>query len=232
MVIKKKWTEQIQTVSLNSLIDTGIMTQGQALDSAMNTKFEIVTNVSGLLSYIKDYYLVNSDACVWKDMPIYMSSFKEKDGRIVYTLKDRLLKYLRFFTKMITDEGLARQMSIDRGFDNSGSASESRKNYYSETPQEELDNFETAIVKYASNLSKDAVTSSNSQGGTSYERAKTTSWDEGMKNLRLVFYNDLVDFISSIPNIIYNYYCLDSRPAPALVKGYIENIINAFKIEA
>ena len=52
-----------------------------------------------------------------------------------------------------------------------------------------------------------------------------------MKNLRLVFYNDLMDFIAWIPNIIYNYYCLDSRPAPALVKEYYSSLVNSFELE-
>ena len=193
--------------------------------------FSIVTQVKGLIDYINDYYFTAGETCVWKDMPIYMSSFKEKDKRIVFTLRDRLLKYLRFFTKMITDDGLMRRMSVSRNFSNNSTDNNTSRNYYSETPQESLDNFETAIIQYASNLTKDTSNRNGTQSGNSSETATNLSWDEGMKNLRLVFYNDLVDFIAEIPNIVYNYYCLDSRPAPALVSEYYRSLIDLYRLE-
>ena len=230
-ILKKTWQEQIQTNNFAEIINENVLTQGAEMDSIMLAKFGIVTNISELLSYIKDYYLTNNELCVWKDMPIYLSSYKEKDKRVVFGLKDRLIKYIKFYNKMITEDGLAREMSIDRGFNNVSADSDTNKNYFSETPQEELDNFENAIIKYASNLTKDERSRRANQNGTSYERAKNLTWDEGMKNLRLVFYNDLVEFITSIPNTLYTYYCLDSRPYPALVKEYYKTVFDAFDLE-
>ena len=230
MVVKKKWNELVTQNSLSSIIDTNTIALGTTLDSEMNTKYGTFSNIEDLLKHIKNDFLTSSSNGVWYELPIYMSSFKEKDKRVLYGLNDRLNKYIRFFTKMLVDDGLARQMSIDRGFDNHSGESDTNKRYDSETPSEEIDNFETAIIKYASALSKDQRNRTANQNGTSYERAKNLTWDEGMKNLRLVFYNDLVDFISSIPNIVYNYYCLDSRPAPDLVRGYYEALCNSFRI--
>lgn len=231
MILRKTWAEKITKNSLGDIIDTPALTLAQTLDQTMLTKFGIVTQTYNALSYIKTAYLINNDACVWKDLPIYLSSFKDGDNRIVYSLKDRLIKYLRFFNKMITDDGLARRMSLSRSFQNDYSDSGTNKNYFSETPQEELDNFETAIMKYASNLTKDTSAKSGQQLGTASETSTNVTWDEAMKNLRLVFYNDLMDFVSWIPNIIYNYYCLDSRPYPALVKEYYKGIIDVFHLE-
>ena len=230
MVIKKEWNELVTQNSLTSIVDNDTMSLATALDSAMNTKYGTSSKISTLLTHIKSDYLTASQDGVWYKLPIWLSSYKEGDKRVVYGLNDRLNKYLRFFTKMITDDGLARQMSIDRGFENHSGESDTNKRYDSDTPQEELDNFETAIIKYASGLSKDQRSRTANQNGTSYERAKNLSWDEGMKNLRLVFYNDLVEFISSIPQIVYNYYCLDSRPFPDLVREYYKGLFNAFTL--
>lgn len=232
MIVKKKWNELVTENSISSLvIDNNTIALATALDTAINTKYSLSSQVENLVKHIKNDFLTASQDGVWYEMPIYTSSFKEKDKRVLYGLNDRLNKYLRFFTKMVTDDGLARQMSIDRGFENHGGESDTNKSYNSDTPQEELDNFETALIKYASSLSKDQRSRTSNQHGTSYERAKNTSWDEGMKNLRLVFYNDLVEFISAIPNIIYTEYCLDSRPYPALVKEYRKNLINTFGLD-
>lgn len=230
MIVKKEWNELVTQNSLANIIDNDSITLAGALDTAMNTKYSTSSKISTLLTHIKSDYLTASTDGVWYKLPIWLSSYKEKDKRVLYGLNDRLNKYLRFYTKMITDDGLARQMSIDRGFTNASADADTNKRYDAETPTEELDNFESAIIKYASGLSKDQRNRTLNQNGTSYERAKNLSWDEGMKNLRLVFYNDLVEFISSIPNIVYNYYCLDSRPAPDLVKAYYEGLFNAFRV--
>ena len=229
-VIQKKWQEMITKNNFGDIIDSDVLSLGTALDGVMISKYALVTQTYDMLSYVKEAYLTVGSNLNWNDLPIWLSSYKEGDKRVVIGLKDRLKKYLRFYQKVITDDGLARQMTIDRSFNNVSADSDTNKNYVSDTPQEELDNFETAIIKYASSLTKDERSRRGNQNGTSNETAKNTSWDEGMKNLRLVFYNDLVEFISSIPNILYNYYCLDSRPYPALAKEYYKGMFNAFKI--
>ena len=210
--IKKTWKELMtnQPSTLTAFF-TATETLASQVDSAFNTKYGFSTNVSGALSAIKTDFL-NSTNSVWDEMPIYMSSFKWNDRRFILDLQDRLQKYLGFIKKMITDEGLKRRMIINRSYSNGTHSTGTDKNYFSETPQAELDNFENALIRYASNLGKNTNDTQTNQNGSSGETTTSTNWDEEFKNLEFAFYNDLVDFITRLPDMIYQNYCLDQRP--------------------
>ncbi len=216
-----------QDNNLTQIIDNDLLTLAENMDTAFSTKYGQSTQIKNALTCIKNDYLT-PNTNLWADMDIFLSSFKLKDKRICIAIKDNLIRYIRFLTKMITDEGLSRSMSIDRGFTNSLSSGTQDKNYYSETPSMQLDNFEEAI-KYASNLSKNEGTTNTSQNGTSYERNNAKTWDEARKNLEYAFYNDLMQYIIKIPNELYMYYALDGRPVPELMKSmydYMKTVIN------
>ena len=40
-----------------------------------------------------------------------------------------------------------------------------------------------------------------------------------------MFYNELKEYIMSIPDRIYSYYSLDTIPAPQLCKTFIEHLV-------
>lgn len=171
-------------------------------------------------SEMADDYLANPNTSLWKDMPIFVSSYKVHDARILNELQSRLLQYIGFYRRILIDDGVARKLVTHRTFSGSGSSSGTYKNYESDTPQMNLTNFDDAI-DYATRLEKNTDSrSSSKEGETDYE-LKSFNWDEALKNMKMVFYNDLVRYINSIPVLIYNYYALDQYPVTESVKEYI-----------
>ena len=232
MVVKKTWNELLtETNGITGIIDTTVINLGKDVDTSFNTKYEKGhTNLEGLLRDIKDYFLTSSDNNVWKELNIFMSSYKLKDFRFCRVIRDNLIKYLIFINKMINDEGIKRRMSTSRSFSNGTSSESEDKNYFSETPQATLDNFETAIIKYASNLGKNDVTSTTRQNGSNTENVNSANWEEEFKNLEFAFYNDLADYITRIPDMLYNNFCLDSRPCTEIRKASREAIKDLFNL--
>ena len=218
---------------ITAIIDSDIISLGSALDSAFETKYGTSTKVAIALTDISNDYLKPSNSPnargLWEDLPIYLSSFKLKDRRVCLQIKDNLIRYLKFLLKMTNDEGLQRKMVVSRNFANNNSSSNTDKNVYSETPSIELQDFEEAI-KYASNVSRNDNTGSSSQSGASGETATNVNWEEALKNLQFAFYNEIVDYIISIPSELYNYYSLDSRPITELVKARREALYNLYSL--
>ena len=220
-VIKKTWDEMLtEDNEISNIIDSTVITLGSDLDTAFNTKYGSSTKVAEALTDMSNDYLkpANSQNArgLWEDLPIFLSSFKLKDRRPSLQVKDNLIRYLKFLTKMVTDEGITRKMVVARNFANNNSSSNTDKNVYSETPQLVLQDFEDAI-QYASNVSRNENIGSSAQSGASGETANNVNWDEALKNLQFAFYNEIVDYIISIPSELYNYYALDSRPITELV---------------
>lgn len=152
----------------------------------------------------------------WKDMPIYVSSYnyrlKAPFGEVIL----RLTQYLGFYKKILTDKGLARSVVTHRDYRNAGHSEGTNKNTNSETPQIETD-FDD-IIKYASSLTKNEDETESSTWGDSDLSVESKSWEEEEKNLKLVFYNDLCDYIKRIPQWLYSQYALDCLPAKAIVE--------------
>lgn len=238
MVVKKTWNELLQE---NNGLTTNLITQklselATALDSAFNTKYgesNTLSKIANLLAGIQsDYFVVmpsESGNGLWEDLPIYLSSYKLKDRRCANYFYDKLMKYITFLTKMITDEGLQRKMVVSRNFSNRNTSHNTDKNVYSETPQLELQSFEEAI-NYASNVSRNDNDGGSTQAGTSGETATNVNWEEALKNLQFAFYNELVDYICSIPNEVYRYYSLDSYPCTELLKYSYETLRNLYHL--
>ena len=234
MVVKKTWNEILQENNeVSTLIDSGIIALGTELDSAFNTKYSVSTKVATALTDILNDYLLtsNSDNArgLWEDLPIYLSSYKLKDRRASVQIKDNLIRYLKFLIKMTTDEGIQRKMIISRNFSNTNTSRNTDKNVYSETPQLSLQSFEDAIA-FASNVSRNDNEGGSTQAGTSGETANNVNWEEALKNLQFAFYNEIVDYIISIPSELYNYYSLDSKPITELIKARKEALYNLYHL--
>lgn len=125
----------------------------------------------------------------------------------------------------------------------SDTLSELDKNIISKTPQASLASFDD-MINYVSEATKndksstlgrtesgnDAIADSessqksvagNSQGVSDLD-VTSKSWDEEEKNMKLVFYNDLCDYIRQIPQWIYSQYSLDSMPSDEIVRQTFE----------
>ncbi len=173
----------------------------------LNIYNEIVNN---FMSKVEDDNL-------WADMPIYLSSYKFKDKSPFGEVVLRLTQYLGFYKKILTDKGLIRKVITHRDFQNFGHSEGESKGYNSDTPQTTLDNFEDSI-KFASALNKNEDETDTNSHGLSNLTVDSNSWEEAEKNLKLIFYNDLVTYVRSIPRLIYREYSLDTMPADAIVE--------------
>ena len=82
-------------------------------------------------------------------------------------------------------------------------------------------------------MDKNTNSFTGENSGTAYERKSEVTWDEAMSNLRTALFNDLVDYVIRIPNMIYNHYSLDTMPFMEQVKAtfrYFENLAEIYKL--
>ena len=148
--------------------------------------------------------------------------------------KSNIGKYTGFYYKILTEEGLQRSLSYNKSYSNSGSSSMIDRGINSETPQNSLlydsqdpasdTKFDEAIATYASNIDKNKSATSSSSEGTSGTTATGVTWEEARKNVLLLFFNELKDFIMSIPERIYAWYSIDTMPFIDLHKEFIDYI--------
>ena len=221
MIQKKTWDELITNNEANSILDN-IATEAEYIDSKLNQQSESFNShdLADLVNYVKTYMLsVNG---VWKDLPIYVSSFKFNDKRIIHLIKNKVREYLLFYRKLVTDNGVSRNLAYVKNYTNAGTASSVERGTNSETPQNsslynpsqpESDSlFDEAIADYASHINKNKASSESSNKGNSETLVTGGTWDEQKKNLQLVFFNELKEYIISIPDRIYSYYSIDTIP--------------------
>lgn len=220
-IMKKTWNQIIEQNSPASII-TGVITDLENIDTLLNEKSEGISSsyLKDLANHVKTALLsVNG---IWKDLPIFVSSYKFADKRIIHLISNKLREYVLFYEKLLTDNGISRNLSYAKNYANSGSASSIERGTNSETPQNsslynpsqpESDSlFDEAIADYASNINKNKASSSSSNEGNSTTVVTGGTWDEQKKNLELVFFNELKEYIISIPDRIYSWYAIDTVP--------------------
>ena len=236
MAIKKiKWTTLVTQLNAQDIL-VGADTELEYIDNKINALTGSMSSneLTDLMKYVNDYHLKPSNSLVWKDLDIYVSSFKENDRRFILLLKNKLREYIGFYRKILTDAGIQRALVYDKTYQNSGNASSVERGTDSVTPQNsglydpahpESDSlFDKAIADFASSIDKNKASSeSHSQGGSTTNVTGVT-WEEGKKNLQLLFYNELKDYIMSLPERIYSYYSIDTIPAPELAKKCYQHL--------
>lgn len=225
MILKKKWIEILQQNNTGnySLSQAGLVSLIEEVDALFTSQYDSTegandNRLKNLYNEIITHFVTNTTADnYWADMPIFVSSWNWKDKYPFGLLVLRLTQYLGFYKKILTDNGLARSVVTHREFSNSGESDGTNRAYETETPQIELENFEEGI-KYASALNKNVDHSESSSSGDSDLTVSSKSWDEEEKNMKLVFYNDLCDFVREIPQWIYSQYAIDSLPSDEIVR--------------
>lgn len=175
---------------------------------------------------VVDSYLTPNNENVWKDLDIWLSSFKQRDKRIFNQIKLKLLQYLGFYKRILTDNGVARSVITHRTYSDKNVSSGENSSAYSETPQVNIAGGSIPtldeLMEYLSNVTKNKDDIETNRDGESDLDVKSKTWDEEHKNLNMIFYNTLCEYIASIPKIIYNYYSLDTNPVPDLVSKSFE----------
>lgn len=161
---------------------------------------------------------------IWKDLPIYCSSYSIEDLSYINMVYLQLLQYVGFYKKILTDKGLARKVVTHRDYRNAGHNESTNKNIYSETPQVHLADFDS-IINYVSNATKNEDEGDSNTYGDSDLTVDSKSYEEAEKNMKYVYSMELANYIRSIPHIIYSIYALDSMP----VDGIAEEVRNYFK---
>ena len=229
-VKKMKWIDLLGTNpnlinpnTLQSLLEECDTLFNSKLQTEETTPYAYTSLYDAYDSMFNDYLSDDEVSNLWKDMDIFISSFKENDQRIYRELLVRLTQYLGFYKKVLIDDGVARKLVTHRTYSGTGSSDGSYKNYFSETPQIQLTNFDDAI-NYASNLEKNEDSRETSKEGESDYELKSFNWDEALKNMKMVFYNDLIRYINSIPLLVYNYFALDEYPVGYSVVEYFKTL--------
>lgn len=237
MVKKIKWKTLISQISANSvLFTTDFANEIQKIDSFIDEKITEdfgETNLEDLYNYLKTDVIVSSNDGIWADMDVYTSSWVEKDKRFVYLLANKLREYIAFYKKVLTDEGVQRHLVYSKEYENDGNSNNIDRNINSDVPQNSnlydpqapTSNalFDQAIADYASSIAKNKADATSHTEGTSGTTVSGATWDEAKKNIQMMFYNELKDFIYSLPERIYSLYSLDTIPAPELIKKMIEH---------
>ena len=162
----------------------------------------------------------------WKDMPIYISSFKPFSRlEFIEKLLFDLHRYIDSYILLITDNGFAKQVITTGSLNIINNGNSSSKDYFSETPQdvhsgdEALENLD-----YLSNASKNYVNTHDSSSQADESSQTTKTWEDNRRNMELVFFRDITYYIMKIPYLVYDYYALDQYPFPDTLKRFYENL--------
>lgn len=214
------------------------LTNLEALITEVNNKqvtYMGYSNLSAIYNELK--IMLNQDANnepAWKNLLIYTSTYKENDVRYMQLLIQKLYEYAGFYSKILSDNGVQRALSYSKSYSNDGNADSLERGFDSVTPQnsalynavestaDEL--FDKAIGDYASSIDKNKGHSESHNEGESSTEVTGVTWDEQKKNLQMLFYNELCDYLMSIPERIYSYYSIDTIPVPELAKMFSEHI--------
>lgn len=237
MVKRIKWKTLINQIQANNILfNDDISNEIIAIDSLFNAKVsenyqeEVLSN---MLDYIASNVVTGQDNGIWAEMDVYTSSWVERDKRFIYLLANKLREYVAFYKKVLTDDGVQRHLVYAKEYENDGNSNNIDRNINSDVPQnsnlydpqhpESNSVFDQAIADYASSIAKNKADATSHTEGTSGTTVSGTTWDEAKKNIQMMFYNELKDFIYSLPERIYSLYSLDTIPAPELVKKMIEH---------
>lgn len=239
MAVKKiKWQTLITQISAEEVL-TAVMDEIEDIDDLLNGEDLSSDMLKELAQYVINYHLkglVNDEPntnLVWKNLDIVVSSWRENDKRFILLLKNKLREYVLFYKKILTDSGVQRALVYSKEYENDGNAHSTERGTDSATPQNSnLYNaveatadtlFDQAIANFASSINKNKASSDSHSEGGSTTNVTGTTWEEGKKNLQLMFYNELKEYIMSLPDRIYSYYSLDTLPAPLLAKKWLEH---------
>lgn len=237
MVKKIKWKTLMSQISAGTILfTTDFQSEIQNIDSAID---ELIsedfgeTNLENLFSYLETDVITADNGGIWADMDVYTSSWVEKDKRYIYLLANKLREYIAFYKKVLTDEGVQRHLVYSKEYENDGNSNNIDRNINSDVPQNSNlydplaptsnSKFDQAIADYASSIAKNKADATSHTEGTSGTTVSGTTWDEAKKNIQMMFYNELKDFLYSLPERIYSLYSLDTIPAPELVKKMFEH---------
>lgn len=242
MAVKKiKWNQLMSNIDAQDIFDD---TEQELIyiDNKINQFSQSYASkpLRDLMKCVDDNFLKSSNSNIWKNLDIYLSSYRENDKRFVLLMKNKLREYLGFYSKILTDTGVQRSLVYAKTYNASGSASSVERGFNSATPQNsslydsthpESDSlFDEAIANYASSIDKNKASSQTSSQGGSRTNVSGVTWEEQKKNLQLLFYNELKDYITSIPERLYSYYCLETIPAPELFKATVDYLIQVMDI--
>lgn len=227
-VMKKTWIQILENKPTLSLTEFDSLFEDidELLNSMVSEDLSISLMKDIYDDVIEDYLSTDETKNVWKDLPIFVSSFKLRDKRIFNLIKLKILQYLGFYKRILSDGGVARTVLTHRSYTDNNESSGTNRSQYSETPQVDVNEgtiptFDETL-DYLSNVSKNNDEIESERTGESDLSVTSKSWDEELKNLNMLFYNAICEYISKIPEIIYNYYSLDSYPVPELMCKSIE----------
>ena len=190
MAIKKlKWKDLMTNLSSADLF-SGLEAELAEVDAGINAELSSYsqTPIKDIVTYIKTFIVTDSNNGIWKDLPIYISSFRENDLRFIHLLKAKIREYIGFYYKILTDAGVQRHLVYAKSYGNDGSSSAIERGFNSNTPQNSMlynaveatadTNFDQAIADYASTIDKNKSKTTSHTEGTSDTTVSGTTWEE------------------------------------------------------
>ena len=235
MAVKKiKWNQLMNSLTTRNILST-LNEDIRDIDETLNDFVYHSNNyLDGIYTIVLNICSSTEENNSWYDLDIFISSFKENDKRFVNLVATKLREYIAFYKKILNDNGVQRALVYSKEYSNLGDSNSSDRGTDSVTPQyshlydpahpESDELFDQAIANFASSINKSKNSAHSETEGESTTNVTGTTWEEGKKNIQMMFFNELKDYIMSIPERIYSYYSLDTMPVRFLHEEFVNYI--------
>lgn len=212
MIAKIKWNKFIKnnfTDYLTSL--SQIKTLIQSVNTLYNTKYGVQNIMySSFVDFIDPLNVDNTD---WRDMYLYLSTYKTSDKRGIEYALSYCLNYLTFYKSILQSEGIKGTEKTHLEGTDDLTLGTSTNTFDSEVPQ--VPNIDESVIdamNYLSSASKSVNSGTDNRELETDTETTRATWEEELKNKNMLFKDNLQLVLNNIPKMIYNYYSLDAIP--------------------
>lgn len=150
---------------------------------------------------------------IYKDIKIMCLSQKYYRSDIFENISFNLNRYIGYLKKFITDNGFARKVIEKRTLKEDSTSDGTSRSYNSDTPQVSGVSDETLdTLEFLSNATKDVDSASSNREGEYTREIDTISFKEQKENFAILYEEAILDYIFSIPMIVYDFYSMRHLP--------------------
>lgn len=150
---------------------------------------------------------------IYRDIKLISLTQKYYRNDIFQTIAFDLIRYSSYLNRFITDNGFAKRVLEKRLYNEGVTSTGTSRGYNSETPQVSGLTDETLdTLEFLSNASKDIDESTSNREGDYEKEELTTSYKEAKENFAIIYEEAILDYIFSIPYIVYDFYSMNNIP--------------------
>lgn len=221
-----KWNDLMTKININDCINnkSALYNVIKNLNDIYNEKVKGlgITNPYNLTKmYEVVIDIITKD---WNDLDIGVSSFGINQLRVL-DITNKYIQYVIWATKVVSDDGIAGIISNSRILGEKGVNTGKSKDTNSDLPQVDVNSqsqFELDM-SYVSNINNNDSSSNYNRDVNETTNMKSRTWEQEVKNLQMVYMNEIVDYITKLPYTIYKAYSLDATPVPLLISNYMKS---------